>query len=265
MNKRTFSTGSLGEMPLPQEINKSVERNKMPTKNLSILKACSIFIGFTVYFFLLLFTLLPFLKSHFIINPALYWFITGYFLFIPLFLFAVISVKLEGTYGFVKIISALNIKSFSKKDWIYSSFGLLLVFTCTGLIFGTSFYLHYNFGIRNLTTTPWFMEMHPFQGYEKLLLGVWLPMFFFNIIGEEILWRGYIQSRLPGKYTWIVCAFLWLFFHLPFGFDLMIMLIPVMLIIPYVFSKTRNSLTGIFIHGIYNGPLFVMVALGIIK
>ena len=116
-----------------------------------------------------------------------------------------------------------------------------------------------------LSTTPWFMEMHPFQGTEKLLLLVWLPMFFFNIVGEEILWRGYIQTRLEVKNTWIICSLLWMIFHLPFGIDLMIMLIPVILIIPYVYSKTKNTLTGVFIHGIYNGPIFILVALGIIK
>ncbi len=45
----------------------------------------------------------------------------------------------------------------------------------------------------------------------------------------------------------------------------MIMLIPVILIIPYVYPKTGNTSTGIFIHGIYNGPIFVMVALGVVK
>jgi len=90
-------------------------------------------------------------------------------------------------------------------------------------------------------------------------------MFFFNIVGEEILWRGYIQARLQGKYSWLLCSFLWLLFHLPFGIDLMIMLIPVITIIPYIFYKTKNTLVGILIHGVYNGPLFVLVALGLKK
>ncbi len=70
--------------------------------------------------------------------------------------------------------------------------------------------------------------------------------------------------NLPGKYSWLLCSLLWMIFHLPFGLDLMIMLIPVLIIIPYVFYKTQNSLTGIFIHGIYNGPIFILVALGLI-
>ena len=237
----------------------------MNKQKVSPLKAIIIFLVSTAYFFLLLFTLLPFLESHYSINPALYWFITGYFLFIPLFVYALSMVKFEGNRGIKQILLALNIKSFKKKDWTYSIIGLLLVFIFTGLIFGSSFLLNKYFGIRLLTTTPWFMEMKPFQGIEKLFLFIWLPMFFFNIVGEEILWRGYIQTRLSGKYSWLLCSLLWMIFHLPFGIDLIIMLIPVIVIIPYAFYKTQNTLVGIFIHGIYNGPLFIAVALGLIK
>lgn len=237
----------------------------MIEKRITRLKATLTFIVSTAYFFLLLFTLLPFLKSNLSMNPALYWFITGYFLFIPLFVYALMMAKYEGNKGIKQILLSLNIKSFTKKDWAYSVVGLLLVFIFTGLVFGISFLLNKYFSIRLLTTTPWFMEMHPFQGIEKLLLLIWLPMFFFNIVGEEILWRGYIQTRLEGKYSWILCSLLWLLFHLPFGIDLMIMLVPVIIIIPYAFYKTQNTLVGIFIHGIYNGPLFVAVALGLIK
>ena len=237
----------------------------MNKQKVSPLKAIIIFLVSTAYFFLLLFTLLSFLKSHYSINPALYWFITGYFLFIPLFVYALSMVKFEGNRGIKQILLALNIKSFKKKDWTYSIIGLLLVFIFTGLIFGSSFLLNKYFGIRLLTTTPWFMEMKPFQGIEKLFLFIWLPMFFFNMVGEEILWRGYIQTRLSGKYSWLLCSLLWMIFHLPFGIDLIIMLIPVIVIIPYAFYKTQNTLVGIFIHGIYNGPLFIAVALGLIK
>ena len=237
----------------------------MNKQKVSPLKAIIIFLVSTAYFFLLLFTLLPFLKSHYSINPALYWFITGYFLFIPLFVYALSMVKFEGNRGIKQILLALNIKSFKKRDWTYSIIGLLLAFIFTGLIFGSSFLLNKYFGIRLLTTTPWFMEMKPFQGIEKLFLFIWLPMFFFNMVGEEMLWRGYIQTRLSGKYSWLLCSLLWVIFHLPFGIDFIIMLIPVIIIIPYAFYKTQNTLVGIFIHGIYNGPLFIAVALGLIK
>jgi hypothetical protein len=88
----------------------------MTEKRITSIKATLIFIVSTAYFFLLLFTLLPFLKSNLSINPALYWFITGYFLFIPLFVYALIMVKYEGNKGIKQILLALNIKPFTKKD-----------------------------------------------------------------------------------------------------------------------------------------------------
>jgi len=237
----------------------------MSEHRISVMKGMYIFLAFTAYFFLILLSLLPFLKYNVPINPALHWFITGYVLFIPLFVCAIAMVRFEGSETPKEIMKALCIRPFSKKDWVYSIAGLLLVFLFTGMIFGASALLTAYFGIRPLSTTPWFMEFRPFVGTEKLLLLVWLPMFFFNIVGEELLWRGYIQARIQGSRGWALCALLWMIFHFPFGIDLMIMVVPAIIIIPYVFHKTRNSLTGIFIHGLYNGPVFVLLSLGVMK
>jgi membrane protease YdiL (CAAX protease family) len=231
-------------------------------QGISFLNAFFIFGSATAYFYALLFTLLPLIKEHFSMNPALYWFITGFFLFVPLFCFAAVRAAKEGDTSFRQVLDALNIKPLSKRDWKYAVTGLLLTFLFTGVVFGGSFLLTKLWGVRALTTTPWFMEMHPFHGVEKLLLLVWFPMFFFNIVGEEILWRGYIQSRLHTKHAWPICSVLWMMFHAPFGTDLMLMLIPIIIIIPYIFHKTQNTTIGIFIHGLYNGPTFVAVALG---
>jgi membrane protease YdiL (CAAX protease family) len=229
------------------------------------LKAAVIFMTATVYFYFLLFTIFPFLKSNFDVNPILYWLIIGYCLFIPLFVYALMMARWEGRKGIRQLALGLNIKPFSKKDWVYSILGLLVTFVCTGLIYGVSILMNKYLGTGMLKTTPWFMEVKPLQGTAALLLLIWFPMFFFNIVGEEALWRGYIQSRFQGRYSWLLCAVLWLMFHLPFGFGLMVMLIPVVIIVPYVFHKTHNTLVGILIHGIYNGPTFVAVALGMIK
>lgn len=237
--------------------------NKM--KQISVKKTITIFGLSTLYFFILLFTLLPFLKSHFVLNPALYWFITGYFLFIPLLMLAIILTEIEGNKSKIEILNALNIKPMTKKDCFFSVVFTSLVFAFTGLIFQISLILNKYFGISQLNTTPWFMKINPFQGNDRFLLLIWLPMFVFNIVGEEFLWRGYIQSRLQCKLSWLLCSLLWLMFHLPFGMDLMIMLLPVIILLPYAFDKTHNTLVGVFIHGVYNGPIFVLVALGIMK
>lgn len=232
-------------------------------KKVTALEAALTFAAFTAYFYLLLFTLLPFLKAAIVLHPALYWFVTGYFLFVPLLMYALWRTRAEGRRGTRDILAALNVKPFTKRDWRYSLLGLLLGLILTGMIFALSMACSRHLGWRPLSTTPWFMEMRPFAGTEKLLLLlVWLPMFFFNIAGEELLWRGYIQARMRGRYAWPLGSALWLLFHLPFGPGLMIMLLPVVIIIPYSFRKTRNTLVGIFIHGLYNGPMFVAIALG---
>lgn len=229
---------------------------------ISTARALSIVSLATIYFYTLLFTLLPFLKTNFDINPALYWFITGYFLFVPLFLYAIIMVRSEGNNSIKQIMRSLNILPFSRKDLAYAITGLLALYILTGSIFFISSLLDKYFGIAPLSTTPWFMEIRPFQGTDKLLILIWLPMFFFNIIGEELLWRGYVQKRLQVKYSWPFCSLLWLMFHVPFGLDLLIILLPAILIIPYSYHKTQNTSVGIFIHGMYNGPVFAAIALG---
>ena len=42
------------------------------------------------------------------------------------------------------------------------------------------------------------------------------------------------------------------------------MLLPLLYIEPYVVQKTQNTWTGVFLHGVINGPSFIAIALGII-
>lgn len=234
-------------------------------KHINISRAATIFILATLYFYLLLFTLLPFIRSKFVLNPAVYWFIIGYALFIPLFVLALSLAAREGYNSFPQILRSLNTRSLTGRDWKYAIISTVAVLGSSGLIFGASALLHRYLGVRELDTTPWFMEMQPFRGNERFLLLVWLPMFAFNIFGEELLWRGYIQSRLKIKRAWIICSLLWLIFHLPFGWDVMMLAVPAIIILPYAFSKTHNTMVGVVIHGLYNGPIFVLIALGVLQ
>ena len=67
----------------------------MPVARVSARKAATLFGAFTIYFVVLLHTLLPFLKGTFRLNPALYWFITGYVLFIPMFVYSIAAARKE--------------------------------------------------------------------------------------------------------------------------------------------------------------------------
>jgi len=234
-------------------------------RDITIRGAIIIFGVFTLYFYLLSISLFPLLKNNIQLNPSLYWFIMGYFLFIPLFIYSIKMVKDEGSQTRLEVLKALVVTKLGRRDWMYIIIGTLLIFLLTGIIFWISMLMQQHFGWRMLQTTPVFMEeMKAYLGWEKLYLLVWLPMFFFNIVGEEILWRGYIQNRMKSKFSWLVCAILWAGFHLPFGLDMIIMASPALLIIPYIFHKTKSTSITIAIHGIYNGPIFVLISLGII-
>ncbi len=234
---------------------------------LSLLQAGSIFFLFTIWFYLLIWLVIPFLKANYSLNPALHWFIVGYLLFIPIFGVAIWGTLREGNRTLLQVMTALRLKQMTRSDWKYAISATVIIIALNGLIMGISAQLHSRFGIPLLDTSPSFMEFEPFVGRAKLLLLVWFPMFFFNILGEEFLWRGYIQTRMGSreKHFWPILSIFWLIFHLPFGLNLLIMLLPCMIILPWAVYKTKNTWVGVAIHGIYNGPMFVLVALGVVR
>lgn len=211
--------------------------------------------------------LVPLMHQNYGLHPALSWFVGGLFTFLPLFLGANYLIRKDGFVSKKEIYQRFRLRKMSGRDWKFALGGLLLIFVSTGLIMGISKLLHLKFGIPEIETTPSFMKFEPFQGNERLLLLVWLVMFFFNIFGEELMWRGYILPRQEislGNKAWIFNAILWFVFHIAFGIDLLILLVPVLIVLPYAVQKTGNTLVGIWIHALMNGPMFVLVSLGVI-
>ena len=221
------------------------------------------------YFWLLTRYLTPYLNKTAGMHGAMSWFITGFLIFIPLFLAAYVFAKKEGNAGsFKALLERLRLKKLKKKDWAWAVGGLVAILVSTGLIMGISIIVSSTFGIPELKTTPDFMEFEPFKAGERWMLSVWIFMFFFNIVGEEIYWRGYIMPRQElanGKYAWIINSAWWGVFHISFGWEPLIIVIPTLVILPYAVYRTKNTSVGIFIHGVFNGPMFVLVSLGIIK
>jgi len=222
-----------------------------------------------IYFWLLTKYVTPYLNNTVGLHVAMSWFVTGFLVFIPLFLAAWGCAKKEGNAESCEaLLKRLRLKKFKTKDWAWAIGGLVLILIFTGFIYGISLLLANSVGLPALETTPSFMEFEPLKAHERWMLLVWLWMFFFNIVGEEIFWRGYIMPRQElanGKYAWVMNSVLWGVFHISFGWDLLIIVIPALIILPYAVYKTKNTGVGIFIHGIFNGPMFVLVALGILK
>ena len=104
-------------------------------KKLGYPRAAAIFLGFTAYFYLLVLFLIPWLKSSFALNPALHWFITGYCLFLPMFVGAILLARKEGR---ASAKAALAVKPLGRKDWSYVLGGTLLCFLLSGGIMGAA-------------------------------------------------------------------------------------------------------------------------------
>jgi len=223
----------------------------------------------SLYFWLLTKYLTPYLNHNIGLHAAMSWFITGLCIFIPLFLAAYIFAKKEGNAGSIKeLFERLRLRKFKKNDWFWAVGGLLAVLVFTGIIMGVSELLAKKFGLSPLQTNPDFLDFEPFGQGERWMLLVWLGMFFFNIVGEEIFWRGYMLPRqeiADVKHAWIINSIFWGVFHRSFGWQLLSILIPTLVILPYAVYKTKNTLVGIFIHGVFNGPMFILVSLGILK
>jgi membrane protease YdiL (CAAX protease family) len=99
------------------------------------------------------------------------------------------------------------------------------------------------------------------------MIGLYALMLFFNIVGEELWWRGYIFPRQQlrfGNSTWLVHGLLWALFHTVFYPWQILGLAPLCLAISYAAQRTRSIWSGILIHSLTNGLAMVPLILGVL-
>lgn len=114
--------------------------------------------------------------------------------------------------------------------------------------------------------SPPFMSFKPLTPDRYWLLAVWFPYWLLNIMGEEILWRGVMLPRQEaafGRRAWLVHGLGWSLFHIAFGWQLLLTMLPLLFILPWVVQKTGNSWTGVILHAGVNGPAFLAIAFGL--
>lgn len=115
----------------------------------------------------------------------------------------------------------------------------------------------------------------PMQAYDAAvggLRGNWLPcvgmlvVFVFNIVGEELWWRGIVLPRQElafGIWTRVLHGVLWAFFHIFKRWDVL-NLLPITLALAWVCCKFKNATPGIVIHGVTNGIALIPLLLGVL-
>jgi membrane protease YdiL (CAAX protease family) len=197
-------------------------------------------------------------------ETVLWWFIAaGLGVFLPLMVVAFLILRREG-YRLDKSTwhTRLRFRPLSRRDLAWSLAGMAAIMALSGAILK---------GIELLAGafdhTPPFMAFEPLGPGRYWLLAVWFPYWVLNIMGEEILWRGVMlprQERAFGKKAWVFHGIGWGLFHVAFGWQLLLTLLPIIFVQSWVVQRTRNSWTGVIIHGGINGPSFVAIALGLL-
>ncbi|MBC8112326.1 MAG: CPBP family intramembrane metalloprotease [Verrucomicrobia bacterium] len=102
------------------------------------------------------------------------------------------------------------------------------------------------------------------------LVGVYFVFLtFFNILGEELWFRGYILPRQEltwKKNTWLYHGIFWCLFHVPIYPWAIIYLLPTTLTVSYAAQKFNSTWAGFIIHYLGNGLLaLVPIILGVMQ
>ena len=109
-------------------------------------------------------------------------------------------------------------------------------------------------------------ELRPLVGLERLFALFMVIVFFFNFVGEEILWRGYlfpIQEQALGRFTWLLNGALHAVFHMFMGWAA-IAFLPMFLAFAFVFKKTKNTSVVILMHLLLGAPTDFLLAMGLV-
>jgi membrane protease YdiL (CAAX protease family) len=109
----------------------------------------------------------------------------------------------------------------------------------------------------------------PLKGAYWVVVVYFVFLTFFNILGEELWFRGYILPRQElawGKRTWIYHGIFWSLFHAPIYPWTLLYLLPTTLTVSFAAQKFQNTWAAFIIHYLGNGILALLPILaGTIK
>jgi membrane protease YdiL (CAAX protease family) len=221
-----------------------IRMNKHP-----LLYSIFIYIISTVLFFCSLLFFLPFLVQIGFKQIEAYLLSAGIILFL-LLIFAIILFKLENKKE-TKFFDRFRLIRITKKDLLVAVIGIIAILVFDGGFFAINIIVKIIFGIDlQLSKLPDFTGISNTIKGEYNVIPLYFLYLFFNIFGEELLWRGFllpIQEVYFKKYAWFLNGIFWLAFHLLFGISVFIML-PLLFILPYLVQRQKNTWVGIIIH-----------------
>lgn len=237
---------------------------KTEIRKLGFWGSFAIYIPAAILMYCLTKYLIPYLSRTTGQETILFWFIVaGLGIFTPLIITAILILRAEG-YKLTQStwIGRLRFRKITKTDFIWCLVGLLLAGTFSVIVMKGLETM-----IGKFDHSPPFMSFEPLSAGRYWLLLVWAPYWILNILGEELLWRGVMLPRQEiafGKYTWLIHGFGWGLFHVAFGWQLLVTLIPMIFILSFIVQKTKNSWIGVIMHATINGPSFIAICFGLI-
>ena len=239
-------------------------KDKIQLKRLGFAGSFAIYIPAALLMYGLTKYLIPYLSELTGQETILFWFIVGGLgIFTPLIITGIFILISEGYTLCTKTWSErLRFRKLTGNDLIWTFSGLIVVGILSGLIMKGLIML-----IGQFEHSPAFMSFEPLSKGRYWLLLIWLPYWILNILGEEFFWRGVMLPRQEvafGKYAWLIHGFGWGLFHIAFGWQLLITLVPLIFIQSYIVQKTKNSWVGVIMHGGLNGPSFIAICFGLI-
>lgn len=239
-------------------------KDKIQLKRLGFAGSFAIYIPAALLMYGLTKYLIPYLSEITGQETILFWFIVGGLgIFTPLIITGIFILISEGYTLCTKTWSErLRFRKLTGNDLIWTFSGLIAVGILSGLIMKGLVML-----IGQFEHSPAFMSFEPLSKGRYWLLLIWLPYWILNILGEEFFWRGVMLPRQEvafGKYAWLIHGFGWGLFHIAFGWQLLITLVPLIFIQSYIVQKTKNSWVGVIMHGGLNGPSFIAICFGLI-
>ena len=236
----------------------------MKLKKLGFSGSFAIYLPAALLMYVLTRFLIPFLSDVTGMETIFFWFIVaGAGIFTPLVITGLVILKSEG-YRISRqtITNRLRFRRLTLKDLLFALGGLVAVGVISGVVMQIL-----EMVIGKFDHSPAFMQFEPLSEGRYWLLLVWVPYWLTNILGEEFLWRGVMLPRQEiafGKYAWLIHGFGWGLFHIAFGWQLLITLVPLIFIQSYLVQKTGNSWVGVIMHGGLNGPAFLAICFGLI-
>lgn len=193
---------------------------------------------------------------------------------------ALIAYRVEGhPFRWAVFEERMRLRRLDRRGWLLTIGATLLVIVLENVLLEPA--SRFLAGIALFAPPEWLpAPLNPLDELEfplSTFLGVnlngawWVPMVFVpcllaNILGEELLWRGYMLPRQElafGKWAWLVNGAFWLVLFHAFMPWIFISVLPTMTLVPYLTQRLQSTWCGIVIHGTGNLLFLIMLIISV--